>query len=299
MNEPNANSPTGKTRSKRRRWMLRVVCFVLVAIPILSVYVWISLPKAIVISRKTTWLTEPLTEDGESVDYQRALQEKFPAMRGEWADSPWYSLAYKEPSRPSTVPYKDPERTIEMESETALQDYLTQRSAIPFSEDDDPMLAAIITENESWYAVALATKPGPSLMPPTGESFYSLRVGGGPNDKLIRRFAIRTMLAFGNGDTNKGVEGLEFQMEVYRHTRQLPGVPGANLAFEQEAKLSRQIWSVALLDPDIGIRLLDIIAQLPTLEALSADMAEQDGYVAAAPKYATSLGAVHLRSRCV
>ncbi|MEJ7590737.1 MAG: hypothetical protein WKF77_04260 [Planctomycetaceae bacterium] len=275
MNEPIADNPAGKPWTKRPRWKLRAVCFALVVFAILSVYLWISLPTAIVISRETTWLTEPLTADGQYVDFPRALHEKFPAMRGKWEDSPWYLLTYNVPSRPLTVPYEDPEQTIEMESTTALQDYLNQRSAYPFSEDDDPVLAGIISENEPWYAAALAMKPGPSLMPSNDGSFYSLRVGGGPNDKLIRRFALRTMLAFGTGDMDKGFEGLKFQMEVHRHTRQLPGVLGAYLALEQEAEMSRQIWSVALLCPDLGIRLLEIIAQLPTPEALTIEMVER------------------------
>lgn len=275
MNERSSEDASGKTRTKRRQWMLRAVCFVLVAILIVSVFVWISLPTAIVISRETTWLTEPLTPDGQYVDFPQALQEKFPAMRGKWEDSPWYSLTYDVPSRQLTVPYKDPERIIEMESGTALHDYLKQRSSFPFSEEDDPVLAGIISENESWYAAGMATKSGPSLMPSNDGSFYGLRVGGGPNDKLIRRFALRTMLAFGTGDTDKGMEGLEFQMEVHRHTSQLPGVLGAYLALEQEAKVSRQIWSAALHCPDLGIPLLEIIAQLPTPEALTINMVER------------------------
>lgn len=276
MPESKVSDNSRLTGGNRKRWWLRVILIIVVAISVWICYFWLSLPAPVLISPETTWITEPLTPNGTFVNFSQAFNDTFPATRGVWEQSPWFLLTHNDVSGSKTDFYRDPVDIIKKEHLKAVHEYVMRRSDAPFSEADDPELAAIIDANEQWYTVARATDPGSPLLPSSDEGFYLLFVNGGPHGPMIRRFALQTMLAFGSGDEEKGLQGLEFQAEVCRHARQVPGMLGSHHANALESQLCQQIWAIAMTQPNIDKkRMLDIIATLPVPETLVAEMVER------------------------
>lgn len=193
-----------------------------------------SAPAAIVISPETTFLTEPLTPDGQYVDYVAYYKQLLGEQRPK--DDLWKALV--SPMRPNDessdwainqvpcVSYQDPRDAIHPTEESwkarslERERYLARCQA-PFSSAEDPEYAEITEANETWYQAVLNTEPGPVGLWWDTAPYMGLPITD-IHQQLHPRFQLRTSLAFGNGDFRKAIESYRFILKVAARERTVP-----------------------------------------------------------------------------
>lgn len=222
-----------KLLRKKKFWLLFAagnllpVCYVL--------WMCYGPPRAITISKETTWLTEPLTEDGRYVDYNEYLKKQigtrdprddlWKALVGdehpnfkssEAAVALVPSVRYRNPGKELAPQTKDGYRRVNRDRERA-------RQFAPFTNETDPEYAAVIRANESWYQAVMQTAPGPVGVE-WSESNTS-EIGLPITDvqqKLMDALRLRASLAFGSGDIETGIESVEFMLKIAERERSVP-----------------------------------------------------------------------------
>lgn len=193
-------------------------------------------PRAITISKETTWLTEPLTEDGRYVDYRR--YEKTLLGEHDHRNDLWKALVSPEreddqstPAALAQVPqvtYVDPAKAV-AQGPTLSGDFYKDRDReiarmfAVFDDASDPQYSAIVDANEPWYRAVMTVTPGPVAVNWRDADDYGL---GLPitdmHRELVSRFLLRASLAFGRGDFAKGLESVQFIREVAERERTVP-----------------------------------------------------------------------------
>ncbi len=219
----------------RKKWSLRKKVWLLFLVgnllPVCYV-LWMCFgpPPAIEISEETTYLTEPLTDDGQYIDY--LAYGKKVIGEHDYADDLWKAMV--SPDRPhdessewalSRVPdvsFRDPE--VKPEAETYEQSNNRQqrdtaRCYSPFNAGIDKHYATVTRANEPWYEAVMAIEPGPVGVEWSSQLFGTVLPISDVHGKLRRRFQLRLSLAFGEGDFEKALESFRFVQRVAARER--------------------------------------------------------------------------------
>ena len=295
------NQPVSTTR---RWWNRRTKTLAWIAVGVLlplcylawHIFGW---PAPIRISYETTRLTTPLTPDGY-VDFLRAYRESQPADIGDYRDDPWRALFENErdfmrslddpgwdrPHPPGTenIVYRHPVEALKehlQKEKSAIEVYaevhefeengLDLRMRVPFSASDDPVLAAVIEENEPWYDAVVATYK-PTHLPvkfPEGSPLRGKQSLGNMSPEihencleLARRFRLRSMYRAGQGDLQGSFDELAFTVKIAARCDHCCAIATAvSTALELEA--SRAMVTLVLNSKELPPEFCIQIEQLP------------------------------------
>ena len=194
-------SPKPRWSARRKAWTL----FVLGNVVCVGYGLWMAFapPPGMPISVETTRFLGPLDEES-GLDTRGAIR-KAKGWPVEKTPHEWDRLLDSESDHP--VKYQDP-YTIPQQGQDERHTRRRQRLGRPFNENDDPEYSELITANEPWYRAILDSEPKP-------DSFFWADLPSFPSDQ----FRLRAMLAFGRGDTERGVESLRFLARLAENQR--------------------------------------------------------------------------------
>ena len=309
------NKPVSKTP---RWWNLRTKSLVWIAAGVflpLAYLAWhiFGWPTPIRISYETTRLTSPLTADGY-VDYIRAYRESLPTDVGDYRNDPWRALFENErdsarppndpgwdrPHPPGTenIVYRDPVEALKehlhkdksaIEAHDQVREFqengLEQRMRVPFSAVDDPLLASVIEENQTWYdAVVNSYKPTRlSVNVPEASARRGKQSLGKMTPEihqncaeLARRFRLRSMYRAGQGDLQGSFDDLAFTWKMAArcdHCCLIATAISTSLELDASRAMVMLVLNAEELTPEFCIR----IEQLPRNSTYSELAEMMDG----------------------
>lgn len=187
---------------------------------------------AIEISRETTWLTEPLREDGY-VDYLGYLEDQYYTSGGPLpGEDPWHNLIEAERTgNPSSLKplYINPVSEFraslgediemfdrEQRVEEFEQDILPELMLSPWKADDHPILADTIDRNQKWYdrirstATPVSFAKFPKQQSPNATAGSIVLLGTDTTRSIVDRFLLRASYHFGRGDDEAALNDIDF-----------------------------------------------------------------------------------------
>jgi len=310
------NSPS-KTRWRSLKYRIGWTIAGIV-IPVLylawHIFAW---PEPIRISYETTRLTEPLTADGY-VDFLKVIRDQ----RKQYSDpnnEPWFVLFENEreaalgpndfdktrprPKEVASIVYRDPVEAFRKsldETQSAIEQHalvrqyedevLPRRMIVPFTTDDDPLLAATVEANTDWYDAVVATyqpTPLPVVFPSATDARSQQTAGDilfpmlGNYRLIVQRFQLRSMLRAGRGEMEDAIQDIEF---IYRIAARFGSfaVEQSSSAFAAELRASRSAISLILRAEKLTPTACKIIESLPqraTVGDLADDIDKAERYV--------------------
>ena len=159
-------------------------------------------PPGMPISPETTRFTGPIVGEYGLNTYAAVWEAK--GWPREKAPHEWDRLM--DPKSDHPLKYQHPYDVLKQHHETYQR--LKQRLARPFDENEDPEFTKLVSANEPWYRRVLDSEPDPES--PSWAHFES-----DPSSQ----FRLRAMLAFGQGNTPRGVESLRFMARLAENRR--------------------------------------------------------------------------------
>ena len=230
-------STAAETQPVARRWTRRRVVWLLSAIGIgvsLLRFLWIIFgwPPAIVISRETTWVTEPLTEDGY-VDFLELVRRKTHAdLTTPPEEDPWFLMeererrvgwspqnadVYRDPvdAFRAGLPDESPDSELAEQLRTLQTDLQMRHVEQPISTSNLEVLAAGVEENNDWYAAVRGSY----------DSRYPLDVNvpsvahvplqhASIHRQFGHRFCLRAAVRFAQGRTTEALDDIRFVYSI-------------------------------------------------------------------------------------
>ena len=243
-------------------------------------------PQAIQISKETTWLTEPVGDDGY-VDYMSYLYDRHAELSDtSIADDEWRELIEAErgsgPLAGSGMEYIEPSVEFKKQLPDELSEGERELRAREFTEetvldltrqlwepDSHPILANNIKANEKWFATVEATFPSTSSLGAPGKATLPIECGiamivlpGTEYSRTFsRRFLLRAAGRFGDGEVTAALDDVGFVYKIAQRDRCFIIEQSVGVGIEAEA--SRTLISGLLSSPQLTDDHILQISQLP------------------------------------
>ncbi len=215
-------------------------------------------PEPIVISYETTRLTEPLADTG-LVDFLSVIRSDIDQAEDDFQNDPWLAIFANEreaklprtlidtnrPHPPGTekILYRHPVEFLKDslgDAQKSIASYeqirvfrdmtLLVRQRVPFTTDEDPIVAQAITANSDWYnairkfqqnAPLPVEFPGPKeSQPRPAAGDIGLEIHQNCRD-IADRFLLRSMHLAGEGDFSAAIADIDF---IYRVAGRMDGL---------------------------------------------------------------------------
>ena len=282
---------------RRIAWMLAVVG---VGLP-LAWFLWgiFGWPAQILISRETTWLTEPIAEDGY-IDYLPFIRNRHlpqgvaPAETDHWlqlheAERPRgrgntvkqiVGLAYRDPAVAFSEAQFQAQEDGDAEPAPSQFEFeneiLPRLQIMPWTAHQYPVIAGAVYANEAWYADVVSSFTALSAV--TYPSFSGNRdsenIGqillpsAGTNRIFAQRFLLRAALRFGSGDQIDACRDIAFVYKIADRDRLF--VIGRLVGTAIESYASRVMIAGLLSSSELAPDTIQLVSELPAESNLSS-----------------------------
>lgn len=277
-----------RDRPWQQRGWLAVWIFIGLAIPI-SYLAWpyVGSPRPIVVSRETTYLTDPALITGGLIDYYSVLAADLREagvtstsedawMKEAAPNPPWVNWELTGPTTYRSSPQlrqltdqnlKDESARWTAEDKILLGEFLRLH---PWNSDSHPTLAQMIAGNAEWYAKAqrkfvpyspIDIKDPTASSPPLGAGAI-FPVAHDVESVFLDRFALRAAFRWGSGNVDLAIEDVKFALEIAnRHQYDRYAVARG---MQWESRVFTLVANCLLESADINPDALVKIADLPT-----------------------------------
>lgn len=256
------NGPSAQAINRRSIWKtgLLILVIVLGVFALLLVIRSVASPTPIVISADTTFVKEPLTADGQNIDYVQLLPKRL--TQSNPRDDPWTAMMFRSDTMSSTtaladtpnIVYDNPVRLNPATSDEtgdrkqAFDERQKARSNQPFTANLDPEYAALVDANEPWYQAVIKQEPGPVSVQPRdfpGIGRISLEYLELPlmdtHQEITSAFQLRAMLAIGRREFDKVLQSAQIISKCADREAQIPFIMTETLSLNLRERATHVI----------------------------------------------------------
>ncbi len=254
-----------------RRNVLRTFWHVGILLPFAwGAWLVLGWPAAIEISRETTRLTSPLTEDSRYVDYVQAIRSKLPPCTAtSWQTDDLGKFVAPTIGFGPFPQYVDLEASLRKQfSETELSGVFD--SAQPFSRESHPELTANVDSNLRWYELLIVTESGFTFIdfgtPAPGSRLVAGDIGlpmAGNHRTVFRRLRLLARHQFGSGESEKGLVTVMKMLDIADRESRIGYIIDELVANSIEAQTHETLWYGILHQSSHDLALLQRVTEMP------------------------------------